>query len=49
MKNAAAILKKNTMLIVLVLVYIFFTIANILEIKGLRYLSPLNTIFFFLL
>ena len=28
MKNAAAILKKNTMLIVLVLVYIFFTIAT---------------------
>lgn len=28
MKNAAAILKKNTMLIVLVLVYIFFTVAT---------------------
>ena len=28
MKNAAAVLKKNTMLIVLVLVYIFFTIAT---------------------
>lgn len=28
MKNAAAVLKKNTMLIVLVLVYIFFTVAT---------------------